>query len=67
LGGLQRKKFGSKIGLIKIMHLNKLFLFYFIEILMVLNLGIEMDNEMLKLRFPVGMEIMRIWSNKTFK
>jgi len=31
------------------MHLNQSFLLYFIEILMVSNLGIEMDNEMSKL------------------
>jgi hypothetical protein len=50
LGGLQSKKVVSKIGLIKIMHLNQSFLLYFIEILMVSNLGIGMDNEMSKLR-----------------
>jgi hypothetical protein len=32
------------------MHLNQSFLLYFIEILMVLNLGFEMDNEMSKIR-----------------
>jgi hypothetical protein len=45
----------SKISLIKIMHLNKLFLLYFIEISMVSNLGIEMDNGMSKLRPPVDL------------
>jgi hypothetical protein len=39
------------------MHLNKIFLLYFIEILMVSNLGIEMDNAMLKLRPRVDMEL----------
>ncbi len=37
------------------MHLNKLFLLYFIEIWMVSNLGIEMDKEMSKLRPPVDL------------
>jgi hypothetical protein len=55
-GGLQGKKVVSKISLIKIMHLNQSFLLYFIEILMVSNLGIEMDNEMSKLRPPFDME-----------
>jgi hypothetical protein len=45
----------SKISLIKNMHLNKLFSLYFIKILMVSNLGIEIDNEMLKLRPPVDL------------
>ena len=55
LGGLQSKKVVSKISLIKIMHLNKLFFLYFIEISMVSNLGIEMDNGMSKLRPPVDL------------
>ncbi len=55
MGGLQSKKVVSKISLIKIMHLNKLFLLYFIEISMVSNLGIEMDNGMSKLRPPVDL------------
>jgi hypothetical protein len=50
LGGLQSKKVVSKIGLIKIMHLNKLFLLHFKQIWMVSNLGIEKDKEMSKLR-----------------
>ncbi len=37
------------------MHLNKLFLLYFIEIWMVSNLRIEMDKEMSKLRPPVDL------------
>ena len=45
----------SKISLIKIIHLNKLFLLYFIEILMVSNLGIEMDNGMSNFRPPVDL------------
>ncbi len=55
LGGLQSRKVVSKISLIKIMYLNKLFLLYFIEISMVSNLGIEMDNGMSKLRPPVDL------------
>jgi hypothetical protein len=57
----------SKISLIKIMHLNKLFLLYFIEIWMVSNLGIEMDKEMSKLRPPVNLlrGVLKVLSSET--
>ncbi len=48
----------SKIGLIKIMYLNKLFSLYFIQISMVSNLGIEKNNEVSKLRPPVDLEVL---------
>ncbi len=57
LGGLQSKKVVSKICLRKIRHLNKLFSLYFTQILMVSNIGTEMDNDMSKLRPPVYMEL----------
>ena len=56
----------SKIGLIKIMHLNKLFSLYFTQIWMVSNIGIEMDNEMSKLRPPVYMEVCEFGQIKPF-
>ncbi len=49
MGGHQGKKVVSKICLRKIMHLNKLFSLYFTQILMVSNIGTEMDNDMSKL------------------
>ncbi len=66
LGGLQSKKVVSKIGLIKIIHLNKFFSLYFTQILMVSNIGIEIDNEMSKLRPPVYMELCGFGQIKPF-
>ena len=67
LGGLQSKKVVSKIGLIKIMHLNELFSLYFTQIWMVSNIGIEMDDDMSKLRPPVFMELCGFEQIKPFQ
>jgi hypothetical protein len=48
------------------MHLNKLFSLYFTQIWMVSNIGIEMDNEMSKLRPPVYMEVCGFGQIKPF-
>ena len=61
LGGLQSKKVVSKIGLIKIVHLNKFFSLYFTLIWMVSNKGIES-----KLRPLVYMEVCGFGQIKPF-
>jgi hypothetical protein len=48
------------------MHLNKLFSLYFTQILMVSNIGTEMDNDMSKLRPPVYMELCGFGQIKQF-
>jgi hypothetical protein len=48
------------------MHVNKLFFLYFTQILMVSNIGIEMDSDMSKLRAPVYMELCGFGQIKPF-
>ncbi len=67
LGGLQSTKVVSKICLRKIIHLSKLFSLYFTHSSMVSNIGIEMDNDMSKLRPPVYMELYGFSQIKPFK